>query len=200
MDENPGDWPLRKRQSVRWPAGDCTAIAERGAIQNRGDHRRIPAARAAADGRLTLCATAVDPTSDLSFGGGVADTSNYPSDDLPEPGNSPAIQPCFDLANSGFYAGVWAANLKDDARNRTELDLSLGYRGETGCGLGYDLGYTLHFDDQTHAASSTSLNRGAGVGYALDDRTTLDLRVQDTASTSPLVALSVNYAFGDASN
>ena len=191
---------------------------------------------------------------DLSFGGGVIVTSNSLSDGLSDTSNSPAIQPYFELAKNGFYAGVWATNLKDDVGNRAEFDLSLGYRGETGSGLGYDLGYTQHFYDKTHAASSelavslgvpvsdrlslsgevsydlvektfgeslgaefvladawtlhadvgradpaTSVNWGAGVGYALDDWTTLDFQVQDTASTSPLVALSVNYAFGDAS-
>ena len=191
---------------------------------------------------------------DLSFGGGVTVTSNYLSDGLSETGNSPAFQPYFELAKNGFYAGVWATNLKDDVGNRAELDLSLGYRGETGAGLGYDLGYTQHFYDKTHAASSeltvslgvpvsdrlsvsgevsydlaektfgeslgaefvladawtlhadvgradpfASVNWGAGVGYAVDDRTTLDFQVQDTVSTSPLVDMSVNYAFGDAS-
>lgn len=191
---------------------------------------------------------------DLSFGGGVTVTSNSLSDGLSETGNSPAIQPYFELTKNGFYAGVWATNLKDDVGNRAELDLSLGYRGETAAGIGYDLGYTQHFYDKTHAASSelavslgvpvndqlsasgevsydlaektfgeslgaefvladawtlhadvgradpsASVNWGAGVGYALDDRTTLDFQVQDTASTSPLAALSVNYAFGDVS-
>lgn len=190
----------------------------------------------------------------LSFGGGVTVTSNSLSDGLSDTGNSPAIQPYFEIAKNGFYAGLSATNLKDDVGNRAELDLALGYRGETGSGLGYDLGYTQHFYDKTHAASSelavslgvpvtdrlsvsgevsydlaektfgesvgaefvladawtlhadigradpsASVNWGAGVGYALDDRTTLDLQVQDTVTTSPLVALSVNFAFGDAS-
>jgi uncharacterized protein (TIGR02001 family) len=179
---------------------------------------------------------------DLSFGGGVTVTSNSLSDGLSETGNSPAIQPYFEIAKNGFHAGVWATNLKDDVGNCGELDLSLGYRGETGGGIGYDLSYTQHFYDKTHAASSelavslgvpvsdrlslsgevsydfadktfgeslgadvgradpsASVNWGAGVGYALDDRTTLDFQVQDTATTSPLAALSVNYAFGDTS-
>ena len=149
---------------------------------------------------------------------------------------------------------MWASNLKDDVGNRAELDLSLGYRGEVGSGLGYELGYTQHFYDKTRAASSelavslgipvtdllsvsgeesydlaektfgeslgaefvladawtlhadvgradpsSSVNWAAEVGYALDDRTMLDFQVQDTASTSPLLGLSVNYAFGDTS-
>jgi uncharacterized protein (TIGR02001 family) len=191
---------------------------------------------------------------ELSFGGGVKVTSNYLSDGLSQTGNSPAIQPYFEIAKNGFYAGVWASNLKDDVGNRAELDLSLGYRGEVGSGLGYELGYTQHFYDKTRAASSelavslgipvtdllsvsgevsydlaektfgeslgaefvladawtlhadvgradpsASVNWTAGVGYALDDRTMLDFQVQDTASTSPLLGLSVNYAFGDTS-
>jgi hypothetical protein len=91
---------------------------------------------------------------DLSFGGGVTVTSNSLSDGLSETGNSPAIQPYFELNKNGFYAGVWATNLKDDVGNRAELDLFLGYRGETAAGIGYDLGYTQHFYDKTHAASS----------------------------------------------
>ena len=192
---------------------------------------------------------------DLSFGGGVTVTSNSLSDGLSETGNSPAIQPYFELSKNGFYAGAWATNLKDDLGNRAELDLTLGYRGETAAGLGYDLGYTQHFYDKTHAASSelalalgvpvndqltvsgevsydlaektfgeslgaefelanawtlhadvgradpsASVNWGAGVSYGIADRTTVDFQVQDTATTSPLPALSLTYAFGAASN
>ena len=43
------------------------------------------------------------------------------------------------------------------------------------------------------ADPTASVNWGAGVGYAIDGGTTLDFQVQDTASTSPLVALSVSY-------
>ena len=191
---------------------------------------------------------------DLSFGGGVTVTSNSLSDGLSETGNSPAIQPYFELSKNGFYAGAWATNLKDDLGNRAELDLTLGYRGETAAGLGYDLGYTQHFYDKTHAASSelalalgvpvndrltvsgevsydltektfgetlgaefsltdawtlhadvgradpsASVNWGAGVGYGVNDRTTVDFQVQDTATTSPLAAVSLTYAFGNIS-
>ena len=45
VDENPGDWPRRLRQSVRCPAGDCAAIAERGAIQNSEESLRALSAR-----------------------------------------------------------------------------------------------------------------------------------------------------------
>ncbi|OYW58374.1 MAG: hypothetical protein B7Z31_07855 [Rhodobacterales bacterium 12-65-15] len=190
----------------------------------------------------------------LSFGGGVTVTSDSLVDGLSESGNSPAIQPYLEIAKDGFYAGLWATNLKDDAGNRAELDLTLGYRGETGSGIEYDLGYTQSFYDKTNAASSelalslgapvtdrlsvsgevsydlsektfgeslgaefaltdawtvyadfgradpsSSVNWGAGVAYAIDDRTSVDLAIQDTTSTTPLVALSLTYAVGDRS-
>ena len=55
---------------------------------------------------------------DLSLSGGVTVTSNYLTDDLSETGNGPAIQPYFELIKNGFYAGIRATNLKDDAGNR----------------------------------------------------------------------------------
>jgi uncharacterized protein (TIGR02001 family) len=188
----------------------------------------------------------------LTFGGGITATSNSLSDGLSDTGNRPAIQPYFELSKNGFYAGVWVSNLKDDVGNRAELDLLLGYRGETASGLGYELGVTQSLYDNSPASSElavsidvpvtdrlsvsgevsydlaektlgeslaaeftladawtlhadvgradpmASVNWGAGVGYAIDDRTTLDFQVQGTASTSPLAALSVTYAFGDA--
>ena len=85
----------------------------------------------------------------LSFSGGVNVTSNYLSDGLSETGNRPAIQPYFELVKNGFFAGVWATNLQDDAGNRAELDLSFGYRGKTGTGLDYEVGYKQYFYDQT---------------------------------------------------
>ena len=100
----------------------------------------------------------------LSFSGGVTVTSNYLSDGLSETGNGPAIQPYFEVTKNGFYAGAWATNLKDEAGNRAELDLSLGYRGATAAGIEYDLGYTQYFYDKTHAASSElALSLGAPV-------------------------------------
>ena len=75
---------------------------------------------------IALLLPSTELAEDLSFSGGVTVTSNSLSDGLSETGNSPAIQPYFELAKNGFYAGVWATNFKDDVGNRAELDLSLG--------------------------------------------------------------------------
>lgn len=191
----------------------------------------------------------------LSFSGGVTVTSNYVADGLSQTDNGPAIQPYLEIGKDGLYAGAWASNLNDEAGNRAELDLSLGYRGKTGSSLEYDLGYTQHFYDMVHDNSSemamsvgtpisdvfsvtgevsydlvertfgtsvtveaalsdvwtahaslgrtdptASVNWAAGIAYSLSDQTKIDIAMQDTASTSPLFALSLNYAFGDASN
>lgn len=90
----------------------------------------------------------------LSFGGGVTVTSNYIADGLTQTDNGPAIQPYLEIGRDGLYAGAWASNLKDEAGNRAELDLSLGYRGKTGSNLEYDLGYTQRVYDMVHDNSS----------------------------------------------
>lgn len=56
------------------------------------------------------------------------------------------------------------------------------------------------YADFGRADPSASVNWGAGVGYALDDRTTIERQKQDTLTTPTLVALSVNFSFGNASH
>jgi uncharacterized protein (TIGR02001 family) len=205
---------------------------------------------------LSVIAAGLLPTAaaaeGLTFGGGISVTSNSLSDGLSDTTNGPAIQPFFEIGKNGFYAGVWASNLKDADDNRAELDIYGGYRGETAAGLAYDLGYTQQFYDKTrdfaaefavslgvpvtdyltvtgevsydlaektfgqnigaeftpaeawtlHAAvgradPEASVNWGAGVTYAFDDRTGLDLQYQDTETTKGLVALTLTYAIGD---
>lgn len=53
--------------------------------------------------------------------------------------------------------------------------------------------------DVGRADPSSSINWGVAITYLINDRTSVDLQVQDTTSTSPLAALSVNYAFGNLS-
>jgi uncharacterized protein (TIGR02001 family) len=104
----------------------------------------------------------------LTFGGGVAITTNALSDGLSDTQNRPALQPWVEVGKGGFYAGLWATNLRDEAGNRAEVDLYGGYRGETAAGVTYDLGYTQFFYDKTHAASSeVSLAMGVPVGEKL---------------------------------
>ena len=133
---------------------------------------------------------------DLSFGAGVTVASNYLTDGLSETGNGPAIQPYFELSKNRFYAGVWATNLTDDAGNRAELDLTLGYRGETAAGIGYDLGYTQFFYDKTHAASS---ELAVSVGIPVNDRLTIAGDVSyDLVEKTFGESLGAEFALADA--
>lgn len=55
----------------------------------------------------------------------------------------PALQASIDYAHdSGFYAGAWASNIDygSDIDGDIELDLYLGYAGETEGGMGWDVG------------------------------------------------------------
>lgn len=45
---------------------------------------------------------------------------------------------------SGFYAGTWASNVDFGDSTSYELDLYLGFGGELGEGVGYDVGYIYY--------------------------------------------------------
>ena len=202
---------------------------------------------------VTVMASSAAMADGLSFGGGIAVTTNYLSDGLSETGNRPAVQPYFEVSKNGFYGGVFASNVRDPDGNRVALDISAGYRGEIAAGLGYDFGYTHHFLNRTRSASGelsaaidyplgqratvtaeasydvsektfggnlgaeyllsdawtanavigqsdATVGRfwGAGVAYRVNDRTSLELQYQDTATTKGLAALTLTYGFGEA--
>jgi uncharacterized protein (TIGR02001 family) len=108
--------------------------------------------------------------SDLTFGSGIGVTSNYVSDGLSETANRPAIQPYFEIGKNGFYAGVWASNVRDTRGNRAALDLYGGYRNEVASGVIYDLGVTQHYRNKS---GKNSAEISAVLGFALSDRLTV---------------------------
>ena len=107
---------------------------------------------------------------ELTFGGTVAITSNYLSDGLSETGNRPALQFQAEVGANGFYANIFASQVKDDAGNAASLDLSAGYRAELATAAGYDIGITQSFRNVTR-------NDGAEIYgslyYPVSDRLTL---------------------------
>jgi uncharacterized protein (TIGR02001 family) len=116
---------------------------------------------------LSLIVPGSISAAELSFGGGLTVTSNAISDGQSDTGGRPALQPFFEVSRGGYYGGVWASNLKDTDGNTAEVDLYGGYRGETAGGLAYDLGYTQHFYDKTHAFSA---ELATAVSYPVSDR------------------------------
>ncbi len=84
--------------------------------------------------------------------------SNYVYRGLTLSGGTPAIQGGIDLNfDTGFYVGTWASSIDTITGNEIELDFYMGYGGELGNGLEFDLGvlaYTM---------------TGAGPGTSWDD-------------------------------
>ncbi len=100
------------------------------------------AAGAAAAGEVTSTITA---TSDYDFRG------------VSQSAKDPALQVSVDYAHdSGFYAGAWASNIDfgSGIDGDVELDLYLGWAGETAGGLGWDAGFVWY----GYPGSSNSLS------------------------------------------
>lgn len=76
--------------------------------------------------------------------GNVTYTTDYRFRGITQTDRGQAIQGGFDYeAENGFYAGTWASNVAFEAW--VEVDYYLGFTGEVGDGIGYDLGY-IYYD------------------------------------------------------
>lgn len=100
--------------------------------------------------KKTLIATALMAASTATvaeISGNVALTSDYVFRGFSQTDRSFAIQGGFDYAHdSGLYVGTWASNVDStffggNQDPQIELDLYVGYSGEFGEGVGYDVGY-----------------------------------------------------------
>jgi uncharacterized protein (TIGR02001 family) len=101
--------------------------------------------------KKTLLASAMMAASTVSIAeisGNVAIVTDYVFRGISQTDNQMAIQGGLDYAHdSGLYVGTWASSVDPDFFNGTghdpqiELDLYVGYSGEMGNGMGYDIGY-----------------------------------------------------------
>ncbi len=112
---------------------------------------------------LLLAATA----SAGEFSGTVTAISDYDFRGVSLSAKDPALQGSIDYAHdSGFYAGAWASNIDygSDVDGDLELDLYLGFGGETSGGLGWDTGIVYY----TYPGSSDIVDYPeiwAGISY-----------------------------------
>jgi uncharacterized protein (TIGR02001 family) len=109
------------------------------------------------------------------FSSSIAATSDYDFRGISLSATDPALQVSVDwAADNGFYAGAWASNIDygSDVDGDLELDLYLGLSGETGAGLGWDVGLVYY----TYPGSSSSATQSkidaypeiyAGVSYGI---------------------------------
>ena len=111
-----------------------------------------------------------------------------------------------EVEKSGLYAGIWAEISNQSDAN--EVDLYVGYRGETGVGLSYDVNYYRYFypNDGGDCCGELGLVLGKGFGDALSGSVSLAYDPQaelgnaylgvEYAATDALT-LSANYGFYD---
>ena len=88
---------------------------------------------------------------DVSLSGNIALTSDYIWRGMTQNAGDPSVSGGFDLEDdSGFYLGVWAANVSADdddtvaGSGSMELDGYLGYSGSFNDNAGYDIGYIAY--------------------------------------------------------
>ena len=88
---------------------------------------------------------------DVSLSGNIALTSDYIWRGMTQNAGDPSVSGGFDLEDdSGFYLGVWAANVSADdddtvaGSGSMELDGYLGYSGSFNDDAGYDIGYIAY--------------------------------------------------------
>jgi uncharacterized protein (TIGR02001 family) len=95
---------------------------------------------AVSTGGLAMTSTA---TAEMSVNIGAV--SNYFFRGATQTLDSAAIQGGIDFEDaSGFYAGTWVSNVDFEDETGYELDLYLGFAGEAGNGIGYDVGYVYY--------------------------------------------------------
>ncbi len=97
-----------------------------------------------------FCAVAGAASAQVAVSGGATLTTDYMVTGVTQTQGNPAFQPWVEVESMGFYAGIWASNVKfAESDDRTEVDLYVGYRGETFGGFGYDVGYARYFYDRS---------------------------------------------------
>ena len=87
---------------------------------------------------------------DVSLSGNIAITTDYIWRGMTQNASDPSVSGGFDLEDdSGFYLGVWAANVAADDSTQAgfgsmEFDGYLGYAGSFNDDAGYDVGYIAY--------------------------------------------------------
>lgn len=112
---------------------------------------------------------------DSPISGNVTFVSDYVSRGYSWSAGRPAVQGGLTYSHeSGFYTGLWGSSISDKSwgnigTDGVELDLSVGYAGELGSGVGFDIG-AVHYaypGSQTRKAPSgtDSTEIYVGVSY-----------------------------------
>lgn len=134
---------------------------------------------------------------DITVYGGVTATSNYVFRSVTFSDDDPAIQPYLEVESHGFYAGVWGSNVDFGAGDKEdyEVDVYVGYRGETASGFSYDINYTrFYFNDSGDCCGEIYLTLGMPVTDALSASTEF---AYDAPASNLAGGLRMNYDVSD---
>ena len=162
---------------------------------------------------------------DVSLSGNIAITSDYVWRGMTQNAGDPSVSGGFDLEDdSGFYLGVWAANVSADdddtvaGSGSMELDGYLGYSGSFNDDAGYDIGYIAYtypnydswdFEEAyisfdffgvyvTYAAGEGIANNYGEVGYSVDAGPgTFSISYGDFENTGTNYLVGYDWTVGD---
>jgi uncharacterized protein (TIGR02001 family) len=113
---------------------------------------------------------------------------------FPEDGGRQELSLYLELEREGFYGGALGLASSDSADN--EIDLYLGYRGETEGGFTYDLNYTRYFfpNDGGNCCGDVIFEVGQTIGEAFEitGEVKFDPETSDHSET-----IGVGYALAD---
>ncbi|MDO8861805.1 TorF family putative porin [Haliea sp. E1-2-M8] len=99
------------------------------------------------------------------IGANVTLATDYTFRGISQTGERGAIQGGFDWAGeTGLYAGIWGSNINFGGDASTEMDYYGGFAGETGGGLGYDIGFIYY--DYENEPEFDYLEFALGLSYA----------------------------------
>ena len=142
---------------------------------------------------LALASALAAPASADELTANAAVANNYIWRGLTQTENAPAVSGGIDYAaDNGFYAGTWVSNVSYAPGDvfSYEHDLYLGYSGEFGDGIGYDVGYLYYNYDKEAEFDFSEIYGSLSVG---DFAFGLNILVATEADEAP----GQDFGFGE---
>ncbi|MEO9573561.1 MAG: TorF family putative porin [Roseobacter sp.] len=98
---------------------------------------------------IAVCAAFPARSQETKYFAGIDLVSNYVSNGVTQSNDKPAIQPYFEVARNGFYAGTWLSTVDFGDSDNAEIDLYLGYRNAFENDLFLDVSYARYYYDSS---------------------------------------------------
>lgn len=164
---------------------------------------------------LSLLAAVPASAQGLTFSWGGTVTSNYISRGVTQTQNRPAFQPWVEVESNGFYAGLWASNVRFGGgdSDRVEVDVYGGYRWSVE-NTSFDVGYARYLYNSSgdccgevyalveHEAGTLTMFGGAYFGHSggftvNDLHAGISVELMDRVSASSTLGHAAGAAYAD---